>query len=147
MITGDSNIRQSKDYDPRIIDCIIGSVTNKVLLDSGAMVNTVTPSLYEKIRQNSWSAIQNVKLHPVETLKGYGSDKPIEDQCSFDAFVSAKNSKQPAVFTKFFVVSGANLSLLGYKTAISLNLLRIGNQLCDFTGEHQEMSLGNVDIV
>lgn len=126
MITGKSCFKKSKN-DPRMIDCAIGSVHYKALVDSGATVNTVTSLVYEKIKNTSWLAIQNIKLHPIEILKGYGSNKPINVQCSFDAHLKIVDSKQSPGLATFFVVNGASLSLLGYQTAVDLNLLRIGN--------------------
>lgn len=126
MITGKSGTEESGS-DPRMVCCAIGSVQYEALVDSGATVNTITSLLYDKIKTTSWLAIQNVVLHPLETLKGYGSDKPINVQCSFDAYLKIPRSWQSPLLTKFFVVKGTSLSLLGYQTAIDLKLLRIGN--------------------
>lgn len=111
-----------------MIDCTIGSVHYKALVDSGAMVNTVTPAVYDQIKKTSWLAIQNVILHPKEILKGYGSEIPIEVQCSFDAHLKITDSKIWPLLTTFFEVNGTSLSLLGYKTAMDMNLLRIGSE-------------------
>lgn len=67
-------------------------------------------------------------MKPNEKLKGYGSDKPIDVQCVFDAFLKIKYYNRSPISTKFFVVKGTNLSLVGYQTAIDLKLLRIGNE-------------------
>lgn len=125
MITGSSSSKGNKD--PRIIDFIIGSVHYKALIDSGAMVNTITPIVYDEIKKNCWFVIQNVSIHPKENLKAYACDKPLDVICSFDAFISSRNSMQSQIFSKFFVVKGTTLSLLGYQTATKLGLLRIGN--------------------
>lgn len=73
MVTGSSSTKKS-NHDPRMIGLTVGSVSYKALIDSGAMVNTVTTLVYEQIKRNSWSAIQNVIIHPTDTLKGYGSE-------------------------------------------------------------------------
>lgn len=49
MILGESRTRKTNE-DPRMIDCAIGSVHYKALVDSGAMVKTVTPLVYEQIK-------------------------------------------------------------------------------------------------
>lgn len=127
-----------------MVDCVIGSVQYKVLIDSGAIVNTVTPLVYESIKKNSWSAIQNVKLHYMETLKGYGSDKPIDVYCSFDFYIKAKKGNQPPVLTKFFVVNGTAVCHCQNHLS-NLNLLRVGEDCNPIIFEYPK--LNSVDVV
>lgn len=102
MITGSSVCSNRKgDSDPRLVDCIIGSVQYKALIDSGVMVNTITAHVYEEIKKNCWLTIQNVIMHPQENLKAYACEKSLDVLCSFDAFVSSRNSKQSPIFSKF----------------------------------------------
>lgn len=124
MIKGSSTYKRG-DCDARLVDCVIGSTTYKALIDSGAVVNTITTHVYEEIKKSSWMSIQNVTM-PKEKLKAYASEKPLDVLCSFDAFMSPKCSKSSSILSKFYVVKGSSLSLLGYKTAMELKLLRLG---------------------
>lgn len=142
MITGNASLNK-RDSDPRLVDCFIGSIQYKALIDSGAMVNTITPLVFDQIKKCSWLTMQNVTMHPKESLKAYAFEKPLDVFCSFDATLSTGNSKESQTFTKFFVVKGTTLSLLGYQTAMKLGILRLGhvehnrNYVCSISGKER----------
>lgn len=115
--------------DQRFVYCTIGTQRIKFLVDSGATVNTVTCDDWNLIRQNCRTVIQDIVVHPEEILKSYANHNPLEVECSFCAYVGVLNSVQPTHKAKFFVVKGTQLSLLGYESAVSLNLIRIGHDL------------------
>lgn len=102
---------------------MIGCVQFQALIDSGAMVNTLTPSVHQEIKRKCWFSIKNLTIHPEETLKAYASNVPLQVLCSFDAFVE---TIQNSIFSKFFVVNGSTISLMGYQTSVQLGLLKIG---------------------
>lgn len=145
MITGSNHIQCNND--PRIADSIIGPVSFKALIDSGSTVNTVTLLVFYAIKKNGRLVIQNVCINPLEVLKGYANTKPIEVRCSFDAFVRSTDSKSSDIFSKFFVVSGTNLCLLGYETATKLNLLRIFKESMEPVDVHYSNSVNIQETV
>lgn len=123
MVTGEKvKERQSRDW--RLITCLIGSESIQFLIDTGSTVNTVTVEVWEDIKRNCRSVIQGVVMKPEEVLRGYASQKPLHLECSFTARITTK-AKQRSVFTKFFVVDGTQLSLLSYRTAEALKLIKI----------------------
>nr|XP_049463975.1 uncharacterized protein LOC120961128 [Anopheles coluzzii] len=87
--------------DPRIVNCVIGSVEFKFLVDSGATVNTVTKKGWERIKEECSTVIQDITLHPEEILKGYATHRPLEVICSFRAYVGVKDAGQDRQLASF----------------------------------------------
>lgn len=116
----------SKINDPRFVECVIGSQKISFLIDSGATVNTITDSCWQEIKRSCRTVIHDVKLYPEEVLQSYANQQPLDVKCSFMAYVGVVGGMKSMQIAKFFVISGTQLSLLGYDTASKLNLLRIG---------------------
>ncbi|XP_055639739.1 uncharacterized protein LOC129777483 isoform X1 [Toxorhynchites rutilus septentrionalis] len=120
-----------REEDPRQVCCKIGTESVDFLIDTGATVNTITTAVWETIKSNCRSVIQDFVLFPEEVLRSYANQQPLEVACSFKAYIAVNN--RPLQLAKFFVVKGTNLSLLSYETASNLNLIRIGLQVPPIT--------------
>ncbi|XP_058057020.1 uncharacterized protein K02A2.6-like isoform X2 [Anopheles bellator] len=107
----------------------IGAESIIFLLDTGASVNTVTEGAWWNIREGSTACVRNWTPNPEEQLKGYGNANRLETECAFEAVITAAEGGN-GVLAKFFVVKGANTSLLGYETAQQLGLIKIGTDAC-----------------
>src|SRR5664279_4247164 len=99
-----------------ITNVIIQGTRIKMIIDSGSSVNIVD--------HKQWSLIKNKpQLKPAESkLYAYGSRQPIDIigkcDCKFES------SDKISVST-VYVAKGSNVSLLSYKTATELGLLKI----------------------
>ena len=117
-----------KDVDPRVLKCVIGTETVAFLVDSGSTVNTVSINIWETIRNQCKSAIQEVTMFPKVALSSYANDKPMDVLCSFSTFVAVKGKLDKKMRAKFFVIKGTDLSLLGFQTSCALGVLKVGLQ-------------------
>lgn len=96
------------------------------LIDSGAQVNTITKSNFEKIlkKQSSKNKIIDLSYRSDKSLKAYAGKAEIEVIATFlaELFVS-KN--RPVYIEKFYVVN-ENRALLGFNTATRYSVLIVG---------------------
>jgi len=94
---------------------IQGTIIN-LILDSGSSVNIID--------EKQWSSMKNKPpLKPAKLrIYAYGSKVPISFIGVFDSIVQSGNKTTAATF---YVTNDSNISLMGYKTASDLNLLRI----------------------
>lgn len=95
-----------KAQDPRVVRCEIGTEKIEFLVDSGAIVNTITVESWYTLKRNCKTVIQDVVMIPEETLKSYANEKPIEVLCSFMSFVGVEGRLRKIVLAKFYVVKG-----------------------------------------
>lgn len=105
-MSGKETEMRSGDYDPRLVECVIGSVKIVFLVDSGATVNTVTFEDWHHIRQSCRTVIQDLVMSPKDVLKGYANNKPLDVLCSFTAYIGIVNSSNQTILAKFYVVKG-----------------------------------------
>ena len=124
MITQKSGLQKSFT-DPRLVDCVIGTVSVKFLIDSGATVNTITVESWNQIKKNCRSVIYDLVAYPEEILKAYGQENSLDVECSFWAYIGIPN-REKLQSAKFFVVKGTQLALLGFETSQKLDLVRVG---------------------
>lgn len=147
---------QARQADPRMVRVQIGQITFKALVDSGASVNTVTPFIWEQLKNEARTHLQGVEYEPKETLKGYANEVPLNVNCSFTARVELCGNRQRSQIAKFFVVEGTELPLLSYETASSLSIIKIGlldaqpleYSLCslELEGETQEQEFPKIPM-
>lgn len=125
LITQKPDFKQSLE-DPRLVDCVIGTECIQFLIDSGATVNTITTYVWKRVKRNCRSVIHDVVSFPEENLKAYAQHRSLEVECSFRAYIGVANRDGPLQLAKFFVVRGTQLSLLGFNTSQSMDLIRVG---------------------
>lgn len=125
LVTGCTTFPR-KDEDPRLVDCVIGSLNFKFLIDTGATVNTISSEGWQMIKKNCPTVVRDWMAHPEEILKSYANQRPLDVECSFKAHVGVRDFGKPKILSKFFVVNGTGLSLLGFQTSQRLGLIHIG---------------------
>ncbi|XP_062538771.1 uncharacterized protein LOC134207062 [Armigeres subalbatus] len=106
-----------------IIDCCIGGVKWKILVDSGADCNLISTSAWEKLKEARIVVYSSMKGCGGRTLRAYGSQQPLNVLGSFvaDIKIGQKTTK-----ADFFVVQGGQQCLLGDKTSKELGVLKVG---------------------
>lgn len=71
-------------------------------------------------------ALFNVRDRCDRQVQAYASSEPLTVSNVFSAYVEVKNAAKPKVFAEFFVVNGANRSLLSHDTSKRMKLLQVG---------------------
>lgn len=95
-------------------------------VDSGAQVNTITKSTFEKIlqKQSSSKKLIDISYTPKKSLRAYAANANIEVIATFSAelFIS---KDRPVHIEKFYVVNEKR-ALLGFNTATRYSVLIVG---------------------
>ncbi|GBP88987.1 Retrovirus-related Pol polyprotein from transposon 297 [Eumeta japonica] len=104
------------------IDCTIGGVETKMLIDSGCKQNLITKATWETLKKNK-VILYNQHPNPNVTFMAYGSTSPLMIKGSFEARIQVGSRYE---YSTFYVVCDGTRNLLGKTTAISLGVLKIG---------------------
>lgn len=105
------------------IDCSIGGVETKMLIDSGCKQNLITEATWETLKKNKVN-LHNQHPNPNVTFTAYGSTTPLKIKGSFEARIQIGLRSENSTF---YVVINGTRNLLGKTTAISLGVLKIGS--------------------
>ena len=128
-ITGRNVECQNKQSDPRFIWCKIGNQPAEFLIDSGAKVNTVTTTIYKKLLEDNRRHLFDIQMDNGTELKAYATSNVLKIVCTFKAWIEVRDAMKPTKFTTFYVVEGANVSLLSFETSAAMDLLKIGLEI------------------
>ncbi|XP_053686407.1 uncharacterized protein K02A2.6-like [Sabethes cyaneus] len=109
--------------DTNVINCEIGGVDTKMLIDSGSDANLVTLKTWNFLKDNKVS-VQECIRGSAKILKAYGSDNPLEILGTFKTIVRVGSR---SVVAEFFVVPSGQRNLLGDTTSKQLGVLKIRN--------------------
>ena len=118
-------VRNQNDKNEEIV-IDAGGISLKCIIDSGASVNIISSTTWEKLKS------QKLKCKSEKSSKklyAYGSDSPLEVVGKFSCEISVQKhnqSKIKSVQADFYVVKGNDVSLLGKATAIELGVLKLG---------------------
>lgn len=104
------------------IDCTIGGVQTKMLIDSGCKQNLITETTWTKLKKNKVN-LYNQNPNPDVTFMAYGSSTPLKIKGSFEAQIQIGLRSENSTF---YVVIDGTRNLLGKTTAVSLGVLKIG---------------------
>ncbi|XP_035914863.1 uncharacterized protein K02A2.6-like [Anopheles stephensi] len=102
----------------------IDKIPVEFLIDSGAMINTITEKVWRKLI-GSRAKVFNMQFECDRQFNAYASKVPLEVVAGFEAWITI-NAAKPKVYTEFFVIKGANRCLLCKKTAEELKVLKVG---------------------
>lgn len=94
------------------------------MIDSGSAINTVTREVWEELLKAN-AVIHKKKFGCKRELKAYATAEPLKVLVVFEAWISV-NDWKPKTYAEFFVVNGANKSLLCKATAEELKVLKVG---------------------
>ncbi|XP_055612924.1 uncharacterized protein K02A2.6-like [Uranotaenia lowii] len=114
--------------DSNVLDCKIGGVVIRMLVDSGSDINLIDQGTWEFMK------CQQVKVQEMikgckQVVKAYGQDKPLPILGTFKGFIEIGTK---STYASFSVVEGGQRCLLGDATAKQLGVLKVGvdvNQL------------------
>ncbi|KAK0148839.1 hypothetical protein N1851_010750 [Merluccius polli] len=98
----------------------VGDCDIKVMLDSGATVNIIDETTYQRLKYRPPLSKSTVPIF------SYGSRTPLPTVGKFTSLVESKSKFTNATF---HVLQGSNGSLLGYNTASQLGLIKVANTL------------------
>lgn len=118
----DATLGQRNDS---IIRVEVAGTLCRMLIDSGAQVNTLAPTDFEKLMKENRSKILSWADTSEQVIKAYGSENPLKVLAIFYATLFI-DERRPSGAEKFFVIDGATRSLLGRETATRYGVLRIG---------------------
>lgn len=104
------------------LDCVIGGISLKVLIDSGADANLIRMETWNMMKQERIQVLKSSKGCS-RVLKGYGSDRPLSIVGTFEAKVTIGRKTTVA---EFFVVKGGQKDIIGDLTAKRLGVLKVG---------------------
>lgn len=104
------------------INCTIGGVQTKMLIDSGCKQNLITEKTWEILKKNKVS-VYNQLPNPNVTFMAYGSSTPLKIKGSFEAQIKVGLRSENSTF---YVVIDGTRNLLGKTSAIALGVLKIG---------------------
>jgi len=118
----------SKSWDrsgSEMVDLQVGGVIlNEVVIDSGSSCNIIDQKTGEELKQ------KGVKCKSVKTnqqkLYPYGTSEPLDMLGKFEASV---NLAEKYVTAEFIVICNEGRPIMGRKTALGLDILRLGPQL------------------
>lgn len=103
----------------------IGGIESKVLIDSGADVNIMDAEKWSEMKQQGIKILGNRKGSS-KILRGIGSLERLEIVGEVDAYIETDKRKNPA---KFYVITNGGRTILGSKSSMEMNLLKVGYDL------------------
>lgn len=104
------------------IECDVGGVKTKMLIDSGSKYNLITDRTWTMLKEKGVKyCSQNNK--PNKTLLAYGSNTPLNILGSFETEITVNNRTERA---NIYVITNGSRNLLGKDSAINLGVLKLG---------------------
>ncbi|XP_055603889.1 uncharacterized protein K02A2.6-like [Uranotaenia lowii] len=111
---------------------MIDKTAVEFLIDSGASINTVTEEAWDVIQQRN-TKVFNYRTKCDRQFNGYASQEPLQVKAMFEAWLSI-NPVKPKCYAEFFVIEGAQRSLLSKSTAEELKVLKVGLHVSNIDG-------------
>ncbi|KAJ0176070.1 hypothetical protein K1T71_008244 [Dendrolimus kikuchii] len=124
---GNKKARVEVDYvfnidNDATVECTLGGIQTKMLVDSGCKVNLITQETWEVLKEKR-AVIHNQETKPNKTLLAYGSLTPLNIKGSFETEIKINDRAEQ---TTVYVIAGGTRDLLGKETATLLGVLKIG---------------------
>ena len=115
---------EAEGWNDGLVVCMIDRLPVNFLIDSGAVINTVTQEVFDDLIDGKANLFKK-KFQCDRMFTAYASQKPLQVLAMFEACIWVNDSK-PRSYAEFFVIEGANKSLLSKSTAECLKILKIG---------------------
>nr|CAI5866792.1 unnamed protein product [Callosobruchus analis] len=126
-----------------LIECYVGGIPVKLLIDSGSKANIVNGADWEHLRSRQ-AILWNVDTNTTVSLKPYAVGQILQVQHQFQTTVMTPDKKE--VITTFLVVEQGDVSLLGKETAQRLGILKIGLGVNTIRGIEPFPTVKNVKV-
>lgn len=108
--------------DDGAVDCQVGGVNIKMLIDSGSKSNIINDTTWEYMKKSNVTVF-NQQKYSDKTFLAYGAKEPLKVLGLFDAQIKVCSK---SITAKFYIIVNGSKNLLGKETAVSLNLLKLG---------------------
>lgn len=143
----DKDIAGSPDSS-HIVKCsIAGHHSISMIIDSGAEINVITETDWERIKRDGSTQLYDLNMSPELNLRAYASTSNLVTLCIFKAWISAEEKRERETFAEFAVVVGGTKSLLGRRTAMEMRLLAIGLEVHELEVVGEEFpTIPNVEV-
>lgn len=113
------------------IECDVGGIRTKMLIDSGSKYNLITDQTWTMLKQKGVTCFnQNGK--PNKILLAYGSQVPLEIMGSFETEIKVNDREERAYI---YVIANGSRNLLGKDSAINLGVLKLGTDINQIKNE------------
>lgn len=112
------------------IQCAIGGVPIKVIIDSGTRFNIVDSGSWEMLK-NGKAKVSNQRKKTEKTFKAYGG----HELTVIGVFEAILDITGKTTTTDFYVVKDFGKVLIGYETAIPMGILKIGADINAIDGK------------
>ncbi|KAL7291197.1 hypothetical protein TKK_0015038 [Trichogramma kaykai] len=133
---------ENDDGDDSVVQCSVGSVKIKMLIDSGSKHDIISDKTWNYLKLNKVQAFNQVRK-PDKVLKSYGNNKPLIIIGSFETIISLNYMNRQ---TTIYVIKDGTRDLLGKHTAIALGVLKIGLHINNITTEFPKFKNISVEI-
>lgn len=137
MFSNINTLLETSDGSDGFVSTIIGGVTVKMMVDSGASVNAVSPEVYNFLALKN-AKLFNITFDPVRELHAYASESKLRVTIRFNAMFSVAlptcsiKKSGPSEMEEFYVVENANRCLLGRITSFKHNILAMGSEVMEW---------------
>lgn len=111
----------------------VNNIDCELMIDTGATVNILDENTYQQLGKPKLSK------HGIKHLHPYGGGPPLEIKGRCELVVESSKKMQ---CHSFYVVSGSYGALLGYSTAVELNLISIVNRVSDPSVKYPNLKKG-----
>lgn len=115
--------------DPRLITCLIGgSIREEFLIDSGASINIIPRTTWDKIWTDEDCFIFDAREGCSKRITAYGG-KPLDVWGTFKAHIQIPNTAKPQLMEEFFVIEEGGSALMSFNTARKMKIIKIGTDV------------------
>ncbi|XP_045452156.1 uncharacterized protein K02A2.6-like [Melitaea cinxia] len=104
------------------IECDVGGIKTKMLIDSGSKYNLITDRTWTMLKEKGVTCLSQNK-NSEKTLLAYGSKTPLDILGSFETTIKVNNRE---VTAHLYVIANGSRNLLGKDSAINLGVLKLG---------------------
>lgn len=114
------------------LNCFLGGIPFKVLIDSGADLNIIGLSQWQFLKDKKFQIWNSRAGSNGKMIRGYGATKSLTIKGSFETRVSVGDKEVSALF---YVVENGNRALLSRETSLNLGVLKLGADIGQVTAE------------
>jgi hypothetical protein len=107
-----------------VIDCKVGGVLIKMVVDSGSIINTINEKTFNRLLDGG-AKMFRLKGKNQRPYRAYASQNPLDIKKIFHAKIEI-NKDKPTSVVEFFVVNGARQCLMSKSTGEELKVLKVG---------------------
>lgn len=131
--TAEEYVFNMNEDDDASIECVMGGVNLRMLIDSGCKLNLITDKAWEMLKLKGIKVYNQIKGSK-NNLYPYGCKTALDIKGTFDTTIKTNGR---SVEAKVYVINGGSRNLLGKETSISLGVLKLGITVHEVTQKRQ----------